>query len=303
MSFDSLHARLRHPPFDGSACDAASAPDGQLSRWPGGAHVTSVRSALACAGIELTGPHTGRIAIGPHVADLHVEPDDLILLRCIAPTDEPRILLERSTAAAGNIRFATLPQRGSLVLGDTRVNGVGHLPDSLRGIVNGLADALDGRAPAEPTSATPLDAALRDALDEAAWSKEDAVETPGGFELYTTLEGNREPVQATVDVACLRVHRTIIDPFPEGNAGRAAAHQAVACNARLRGCRLALAEGRLCVESQLQAAQVTGEWLSFAVRAVANAARAVSPELELLAREPAVADAYVDMFLTPTQKS
>jgi hypothetical protein len=298
MSFDARHDRplsgLLRPALPERAGLAAGIA---LSHSRVAARVAAVRSALTNAGIELTGPHAGRVAVGDQFADVQLEPDDVILLRVPAPGDEPRALLERSAVAAGNIRFAAIPRRAGQLLADTRVNGVAHLPRSLRGICRGLAVAAAGRD-AEPEEAgAAAEVALRDAVAEAGWPREDAVEIPGGYELHLPIEGIRTAVSVTAEGASVRVQRTVVGRLPAGSAGSAVAHQSLMFNGRLRHCRLALSDGRLCVECRLHAGQLTGEWVSHAVRAVASAARVVSPELELLCREPAVADEYAAMFL------
>jgi hypothetical protein len=143
---------------------------------------------------------------------------------------------------------------------------------------------------------------LRSAIDESGWGKEDVVEIPDGYELHALLEGVRTTVQVSSGAGSVLVQRTILSHVPPGNAGQSVSHQALDCNARLRGCRLAISDGRLCVEARLHGEQINSDWLSFTVRAVAGVARCVAPELQLLADDPAVADAYADMFCGPGRK-
>jgi hypothetical protein len=308
MSFDRHHDRVQQKSVQKPDPAGIAGEYGNLPRLLayGTGRVMQARTALTRAGIELSGPHTGRFTTGDFSAEVLLEPGDVIRLSCAAAIAEaPRILLERCAGMPGNVRFATAANHGRQLLADTRVNGVAHLPESLRRIRVGFAQALALQAidPPEAIPATSTSDALREAIRDAGWPKEDAVEAPDGYELHVLLEGTRSTVRVTAGPGSALAQRTLLHQLPDGEAGRAVAHQALACNARLRGCRLALASGRLRVESQLHEAQLDGEWLSFTVRAVASVARSLEPVLQLLAQEPVFARAYTDMFDTGPEAS
>ncbi|MGD9856132.1 MAG: hypothetical protein AB7U20_14405 [Planctomycetaceae bacterium] len=275
---------------------AAAAHD--LSHLLGASRVAQIRAALAAGEVEMTGPHVGRMTTDTLTADVLLEPDDLIRVRCAVELDEPpQALLERGAGAAGNVRFAAFPS-GRQLAAETRVNGAAHLPNSLRAIRCGFTHLLAGTAsPDEPQAdSKPMSEALSAAIQQTGWSKEDAVETAQGYELHSTLEGVRTAVEAAVGPDSVLVRKIVLAGPPDGAGGCAVAHQALAMNARIRGCRLAIRAGRLQVETRLHSPLLDGDWLTFVVRAVAGAARCVEPELRLLADEPAVAEAYVQMF-------
>jgi hypothetical protein len=304
MAFDARHDRPITPaksPF-GRPADR----DGEISRWMGTDRASQVRAVLAAAGVKLTGPSTGRMMHGDLAADVLLEQDDLIRITAPAPqVGEAREMLERCVPAAGNVRFSAPISAGPCLIADTRVDGVAHLPGSLRRIGASFAQVLGGPLASESDTSEvpPLRERLRAAVAEAGWSGEGAVDTQEGHELHVTQGGARTTVQVTAGPGSVVVRRTLLDELPAGDAGRATAHQALACNAQLRGCRLAVTGGALVVEARLCADQIVGEWLAFTVRAVAAAAQHAGPVLALLAREPAVAAAYADMFLAgpPTQ--
>jgi hypothetical protein len=296
MSFDARHDRLKAPLAQGMSADW----DAEVARWMGTDRSLQVQAALAAAGVERTGPGAGRMVHAGIVADVLLEPDDVIRLAVAAPNvGDAREWLERCVPASGNVRFSSPHPAALDLVAETRVNGVAHLPEGLRRIGAAFAQVLGGTHVAE--HAPPQDELVRErlraAVGEAGWNGDSVVDTPDGQELHVTLGGARTTVQVTADCGAARVRRTLLAELPEGDAGRAAAHQALADNARLRGCRLAVAGGTLVVEARLCADQLDGEWLAFTVRAVAAAAQHVGPVLTLLAREPAVAAAYADMFL------
>lgn len=302
MAFDARHDRPITPtksPF-GLSADW----DGEISRWMGTDRAGQVRAALAAAGVKLTGPSTGRIVHDDLAADVLLGPDDLIRITAPAPqVGHARDLLERCGPAAGNVRFSAPISGGPCLIADTRVDGVAHLPGSLRRIGASFAQVLGGALVGESDTSEvqPLRERLRAAVAEAGWTGDSEVDTPEGHELHVTQGGARTTVQVTAEPGSAVVRRTLLAELPEGDAGRATAHQALACNAQLRGCRLAVIGGALVVEARLCLDQLDGEWLAFTVRAVAAAAQHVGPMLALLAREPAVAAAYADMFLAGPQ--
>jgi hypothetical protein len=290
MSFDARHDRLSKI----ANHRRASGGNGVL-HWLGGDRVQQIHAALVNAGVELNGPGGGRMVIGDVFADVWLEPDEVLHVTCAAPlTLEPQALLERCAGAPGSVRFTQSPI-GRRLAADTRINGVAHLSHSLRGVSAGLSQALNGGAHSEPSDDSSVEL-LRTAIHEAGWAKEDLVETPHGYELDTLLEGIRTTVHVIAHSQSALVQRTVLARLPDGMTGNAVSHQALSCNARLRCCRLAVSAGRLMVESRLEMHEINGDWLSFTVRAVAGVARGVEPLLHLLAHEPAVAEAYVEMF-------
>lgn len=302
MSLDLRHDRpLTAPPIP---LGGAAGRTAEIARWMGTDRTTRVRAALAAAGVELTGPGTGRLVQEGVDADVLLEPDDVIRLTARATCGgAARGLLERSGNAAGNVRFSRAGSSVIRLIAETRVDGVAHLPASLRRIGDSFAQLL-GEAPVrDPDSSGDERERLRAAVAEAGWSEEEVVDTPEGHELHVPQGGARTMVQAIAERGSVLVRRTLLPDLPEGTAGEAAAHQALADNARLRGCRLAVAGGALVVEARLCAEQLDGDWLAYTVRAVAAAAQHMGPVLTLLAREPAVAAEYAGLFLSAREGS
>lgn len=293
----------RKSPTVATKAGARSSPL-EISRWLGADNVEHLRATLSEAGVELTGAHTGQI-VGQHfVADVHLDPDELIRVRCAVDlSDEPCSLLERlsGSGSAGCVRFA-LGVEGLHLAAETRVDGVAHLPHSLKEIREGFSLAFDSSARTAEVENTDEDSAasVRAAIEDC-WPKDEAVATADGYELQPLIEGTRVSVQVLPRPGAALVQRAVLPELPEGIAGSAIAHQALVWNARLRCCRLAIGHSRLCIESRLHVRRIDAEWISFTARAVAAAARTVEPELDLLARDPDVAQAYADMFgIVPT---
>lgn len=302
MSLDLRHDRPLTAPL--ISLGGAAGRVGEIARWMGTDRTTLVRAALSAAGVELTGPGTGRLVHEGMDADVLLEPDDVIRLTARATcSGAARVLLERSGEASGNVRFCRTGSSVLRLLAETRVDGVAHLPASLRRIGDSFAQLLDGAQVGEPEPSGDERERLRAAVAEAGWSEEEVVDTPEGHELHVPQGGARTMVQAIAEHGTVLVRRTLLPDLPEGTAGEAAAHQALADNERIRGCRLAVAHGALVVEARLCADQLDGEWLAFTVRAVAAAAQHVGPVLTLLAREPAVAAEYAGLFLSAPDAS
>ena len=272
---------------------------GDLSRWLGADNLDHLHDVLREGGVEWGGPASGRMVAEGVVADVHLEPDEFIRVRCdVDLSDSPRRLLERGAGAAGCVRCGMGPT-GLQLAAETRINGAAHLPESLAEIRSGFSLLIQqSNSPAvqqkrEQESSTQ---AVRAAIEQTGLIKEDVVETADGYELQTQIEGSRVPVQVVLQSGAALVQRTVLQDLPEGVAGIAVAHQALVWNARLRCCRLAVSGGRMRVEGRLRAKLINGDWLQLTMRAVASAARSLEPELELLAGEAIVAQAYVNMF-------
>jgi hypothetical protein len=300
MTQNLLHDRLidRHPDV-AMTNSAARPPGGSLARWLGAARVQAVRDALSEGGVNLTGSYTGELPAGSLTAQVTLETDDLLGVRSDVVADGDALaLLERCAGLPGNVRFAAV-DNGLQLAAETRIDGVAHLPRSLREISAGFSFAL-GQPIDKSTDADelPPGEAVRAAVEQAKWSSDDAVETEQGWELRPRLEGTGVAVRVILGTTSLIVQRPVLVSLPGGISGRAALRHALACNVRVRFCRLAVSEGHLVAECGLRPGLVDGEWLTFTTRAVAAAARSVEPELRLLATEPTVAAAYAEMFLT-----
>ena len=299
MTQDLLHDRLVMRRIQGAMTNrAALPPGGSLSRWLGASRVQAVRDALSEAGVTMTGPHVGQLQAGPDTAKVTLEGDDLLGVRSAVATDgDAQTLLERCAELSGNVRFAASTS-GLQLAAETRIDGVVHLPHSLREIRAGFSLALgqpiDQKTNSEETAPGE---AVRSAIEQAKLSSDEAVETEQGWELRPRLEGTAVTVQVILAPASVIVQRAVLTSLPEGAQRLAALHHALTCNDRVRFCRLAVTQGELVAESSLRPGLVDGEWLTFIARAVAVASRSVEPELRLLAAEPAVAEAYVEMFL------
>lgn len=299
MTFDQRHDRQSRTAR--YAWAALTTDGGFASRWRDTRRIGEIRATLAATGIKLTGPHQGQLQTDRFTADVRLEPEDGIHVGCDvtgSESDAPTDLLERCAGAVGNLRFASTVLGESRLIADTRINGVSHLPRTVRDISASVADVMDGRAIiAAAAGDFPTDL-FQKALHTAGWPTEDAVRQPDGYELFVVWEGARVAVQLSAVGDGLLARRTILPSVPDGDGGHAVSHQALAWNARLRGCRLALADGRLIVEAQLHKEQITGDWLSYTIRAVAGVARSLQPEVQLLASDPGVAAAYAEMFMS-----
>ena len=268
-----------------------------VTRWLGTDEVGQLRDTLRQAGVEFSGPSSGQIVAEDFAADVQLDPDDLIRVRCdVDLTESPHGLLQRFAGAVGNVRYG-LGSMGLQLAAETRVDGVSHLPHSLGEIRNGFSLGIrPGELEVPETPEEDVSASIRAAVEQSPLPTDDAVETAEGYELQPRFEGSRVAVQVVSQPGAALVQRTVVSALPNGVVGAAVAHQSLVWNARLCCCRLAVSDGKLFVESRLHAERIDSEWLSFTVRAVAAAARSVEPELDILVREPDISQAYVDMF-------
>lgn len=273
--------------------------DPALARWLGRGSSDSLREGLTRGGIELHDAQRGTFKTRHFTARAVLEADDLVQLRSStdAPTD-PHAALLQCAGLPGNVRFSRCGDEQRLAA-ETRVDGAVHLPGSLAEIKCGFLSLL-GRNPksgAATPDESPPGEALRHAINEAGWTGEQAVETDYGWELHPRIAGAAVPVQAVLLTDAVILRRLVIGDVADDSRD-AVAHQSLLFNERLRFCRLAVVDGRLVVESTLRVDLIRSDWLAYAAQAVAYAARSVEPELKLLNEEPAVAQAYAEMFLT-----
>ena len=271
--------------------------DASIGRWLGRGGSDSLRDGLRRGGIDLDDAQRGTFKTPHFTARAVLEADDLVQLRStLEASPEPHAALQQCAGLPGNVRFARCGNEQRLAA-ETRIDGAVHLPDSLGEIKRGFFSLLGkpGEADDDAVDDAPP-AALRTAIGEAGWTAEQAVETDYGWELQPRVAGTAVPVQAVLTADGVILRRVIVAEPAEDAVG-AVAHQALLFNERLRFCRLAMTEGRLVVESALRTSLIRSDWLLYATQAVAFAARSIEPELKLLNDEPAVAQAYAEMFL------
>jgi hypothetical protein len=277
-----------------------SIDDPEIARWLGQRNGDAVRDGLARGGIQLHDPHRGTLKSRHFTANAVLEADDLIQIRSASEAvHQPAEALRRGAGLPGNVRFALRGTQWRLAA-ETRVDGAVHLADSLDEIKRGFLSLLGKSAKHgndQPPADIPPDAGMKSAIEEAGWTREQAVETEDGWELHPRISGTPFPVRAVLAADSVTLRRTVIGDLVQRESAPAAAHQALLQNERLRFCRLALIEESLVVETTLRAGLIGGGWLAYAAQAVASAARGVEPELKLLTEEPAVAQAYAEMFL------
>lgn len=285
----------------GSAIAAHYGGTGDIvAQWNGRRQSDSVRESLRLAGIDLESTHRGVLKHRHFTAQAELEADDFVRLRSTLANDEPpRVVLERCSELPGNVRMARTGRETRLAA-ETRVDGAVHLPESLGEITQGFLSLLgkSARRSQDTLDVDPPEAAMRAAIDEIGWTNEQAVVTDFGWELHPRVAGASVPVQARLTSDAVLLRRAVIADLPDSPAASAVAHQALMQNERLRFCRLAISDNKLVVESLLRSALIRADWLLCSVHAVASAALAVEPELKLLLDEPAVADAYTDIFLS-----
>ena len=273
-----------------------------LSRWLGESRTGQIRDALAKGGVRMKSAHIGELKTPHFTATVTLEADDTVRVRTTHTTVHEDLLtaIESCTGLRGSARFATGPH-GRLLAAETRLNGVAHLPASLKDIRYGFLKLLGKRvrrAGGEPDEPPSPASAVKAAIDEAGWDTDRALETDAGWELRPRLSGQTVPVELVLDVETVHLRKTIVSPIPDGSAGFALAHQALTTNDRLRGCRLAIADDRLVAECTLRPSLINADWLAHTAATVAAAARTVEPEFRLLATNPAIVEQYLEMFVS-----
>ncbi|REJ86817.1 MAG: hypothetical protein DWQ34_26405 [Planctomycetota bacterium] len=284
-----------------NSSDSTTATDA-VSRWLGASRTEQVREALSRGGVQMQSAHVGELKTSHFKATVTLEADDTVRIRAAFGSDIPvsdSAALEASASLPGNARFAMGRHRAQLAA-ETRLNGVAHLPESLREIRRSFSRMLGRRVrhtKKEPEDRLSPAVAVKAAIDESGWDEDRAIETDAGWELRPRLNGQAVPVELVLDVENVHLRRTIINEMPSGNAVSAVAHQALSMNDRLRGCRLAVLDRRLVAECTLRPSLINIEWLIWSSTTVAAAARSVGPEIRLLAENADIARQYLKMFL------
>jgi hypothetical protein len=259
----------------------------------------------------------GSLKCDRSLASVRLESGDWI--RVSLPLDSPLLppleALAANARLPGNVRFA-LSGGAQCLVGDSRLDGMGHLPESLGEIRSALCRR--GRVPdpeaSAPTPDTALDTAkalelkVQKTLEALPFGEDGVVRLETGWELRPRLGGETLPVRATIDGAGLRLRRAFAWDPPEapmrGRDTRAAAvaREALRINHEIRLSRISLDEGggggleglgALLVETRLHSGLLDAEWIATAARALCHAYRHAQVPLGALQADLRVANAYL----------
>jgi len=250
-------------------------------------------------GLKLTSACDGNLIVGDRVARCQWETNDAI--RVSLDIDQPiaeLAALRTTHDLPGNLRFARCDQDGLSLLADTQVNGRSHLPETFRGLQQGMLEALFDKKPPANGDVVPLGQSDVDAaLHKCDWGEETLVSQETGWEVRPRRRGQAVPVKIAIAGRHLRFSRTAVKKLPVvEEAAFAVIHQALRLNAQLLQARVAMADDCLKVETMLHAGQLEPAWIRGAAHAVAFAWQHVRPPLCVLAQQKDVAASYVSMF-------
>jgi len=282
-----------------------------LSRLFPGAVAARDRHFLAVMrstrGLRLEGGHGGTLRAGRRIARLEIEPGGWISVRLSIDTPPANCNpAHRSGELPGNLRYAA-GRKGLALIAETRIDDIDHLPDSLAEIREGLAGAsARRRAPCGGREDLPELEAVRAALDEARARLElepaalietrASIEAEGAWELRPRLEGPPVAVRITRERGGLRLAHRITGVPRTAGATAAVAAEALRWNVHIRFARIVATEEGFAVESRLRTAQVAGEWIALASRAVAVVTLHARAPLRLLASDARLSSAYEAVF-------
>jgi hypothetical protein len=291
-----------------------------------GADVDPQRGALRIGrrvrGLDGFDGYRGRLKCGRAVADVRIEPGDWIRVHLALGSFPlpPRDALAAGAVLPGNVRFAFRGGAACLV-GDSRLDGMAHLPASLGEIRRALSRrgrgsllprqssggagstrSGAGRAGAARFEAcrsgagraeAGLDAGkVQEILEDLPFGEDAVVRLEGGWELRPRLGEEPQPIRATIEAGGFRLSRAFPWDPPEGPAAEAVALEALRINDEIRFARLALDGGGLVAEATLHAGILDAPWVALAARAVCHAYRHALLPLGVL-HEPPVAAAYL----------
>jgi len=265
------------------------------------------------AGLDGFDGFRGRLKCGRSLADIRLESGEWI--RVSLPLESaslsPREALAANARLPGNVRFALSHGVGCIV-GDSRLDGMAHLPASLDeirsalgalGRIHGLgADASGLTTQTAVDGAKALSLKVQEILEDLPFGDDGVVPLDGGWELRPRLGGEALPVRATLDGSGLRLRRAFDWDPPEAAAEadttvEAVAREALRINHEIRLSRISLydgGEGALFVETRLHAGLIDAEWIAFAARALCEAYRHALLPLGALRADPRVAAAYLE---------
>jgi len=240
------------------------------------------------------------------LAEVAVESAECVRLTC-CPEAPPtgRAALERSSGLSGNARLACT-QDGIVLIADTELDDGAHLAPTLRAVLESYA-ALEsaahgtGASRARDASLPALEQErITNGLREVAFGDGGVLALENGWEVRPRLRGAASPVRLAIVGRELRFRRTVhkLGDAPVAPFVDAAMDVALRLNLRMRGARLVLADNVLIAEAYLHETQLHGRWIASTARAVAAAERLAREPLELLDRNPDVADGYAQLFLT-----
>ncbi len=273
-----------------------------LEALPTNRRSAELRAALSKAGIRRVKFGRGRLKDSDFAADVVVQPNDFVSVTASVPASgAPLHALQNSGAFPGNVRFG-IGSGGWQLSAETRMNGVTHLSESLleirdafrRGAGNGSMPPPVNEAVDDTDSAHPV----RRVIERSGWSEEQVVEVERGWELQPKLAGATVPVDMYADSGGVRVSCIVLASMPDDDtAVEAVSHQALLFNARLRFARLTVIDGRLIIETRLRPELISDSWIEFSARAVASAARGVTPALAMIANDECVAEHYSKLVL------
>lgn len=266
------------------------------------------RFARSVAGLDGFDGFQGRLKCGRALAIMRIESGDWIRvhLHLGPPPLPPLEALAAGALLPGNVRFA-FSGGASYLVGDSRLDGMDHLPASLGEIRRALS--RKGRVPSSgrgsPSGPGPHwtgpvwdgpaidEGKVQAILDDLPFGEGAVVRLEDGWELRPRLGGEPQPLRATIDGGGLRLHRALPWDRPEGPAAEAVALEALRINGDLRLARLALGDDGLVVETRLHAGLLDAQWVAFATRAVCHAYRHALLPLGVLHADPRVAAAYL----------
>ena len=249
-----------------------------------GGRGTKTRSVLVgIKGISLADEYRGRLKVGHRVAEFSLEPRSWVRfwMRIGHRQYFERALYQHADPASGSPRPAELPsnlrfagsETGLFLVVDTRIDGVEHLPASVREIRHGFLEALGSRKKklkaTTKSRKTPASETVAAALSRLEWSEEGIVEQGEAWELRPRVHGEAVPVRLERTPGGLRLTRSM-GAVPDGAPRTAVAMEALRRNRHLRFCRLVLDESQLSIESRLRADLIQPEWIAAAARAIAT---------------------------------
>jgi hypothetical protein len=270
-----------------------------IRRLLGRQNPTPLPTAFSSAGISMGKSGRGHMKANNFVAEVVLEPDGFVTFRVdIDPLPDLRVALRRSGDLTGNARFA-ITDCGWQLAADTRVNGAAHLTNSLQEIQTAFRSALTKRKSRRrrgDRAGVDAAAAIRRTIEESDCSKQQFVKLEHGWEMQPRLEGQTVPVELRIAGDGVQISRRVLPSLPDDPVVDPVAHQALLFNARLRFARLSVVDGKLIAETRLRTGLIDASWLDFAARAVASAAKGVTPTMELLC-EPGVAEHYTELLM------